>query len=350
MMKNIAFVLTVIFTIGWSQNKTYNEILDSYNISQNFSGVALVASNYEVDFVGSVGMGNRANNTPINTHSKFKIASMSKTFTAILIMKLVQENKINLNNTIGAYYPEYKGIGKDKVTIHNLLTYSSGIKNLAEPLEMQSYQNILTLDEYIDTYCSGELVYTPGEKSEYGNTEYIILHKIIELLYGKSFEKCLKDEILIPLKMKSTGVVRNNKKIKGLVNSYLYNDSIKDFSNESPYYSSMFFGAGCMYSTANDIMILSKALFNNKILNQDITNNMLTIHENLGYTAYSLWGSNGWGTFDEKFYYRTGGILGSNSNWIQTIDKKKTIIILSNNNATNLYQLSEELYLRSLTN
>ncbi len=67
-------------------------------------------------------------------------------------------------------------------------------------------------------------------------------------------------------------------------------------------------------------------------------------------TAYGFWGSNGWGNFKEKFYYRTGGILGSTSNWINTLKTNKTIIVMSNTNATNLYEISEKLYLASLSN
>ena len=99
-----------------------------------------------------------------------------------------------------------------------------------------------------------------------------------------------------------------------------------------------------------DLLKFDQALFNHQILNKETTEIMLTIHPELGYTAYGLWGSNGWGNFNEKFYYRTGGIQGSNANWIHTMINGKTIIVLSNTNATNLYELSEKLYLESLQN
>ncbi len=275
---------------------------------------------------------------------------MTKVFTAILIMKLYEDGKIQLNETIGKYFPTYKGDAKDKVTIHHLLTYSSGIENLADPLEMQSYQSKKTLDEYIDTYCSGKLTSVPGEKSNYSNTEYIILHKIIENVTSKSYEQFLQTVILNPLKMKDTSVLNSGKTIKSLSDSYTYDTAKKTFTDDAPYCIENFFGAGNMYSTVEDMLKLNNAIFGNQILSESTTKKMLEINENLGYTAYGFWGSNGWGNFNEKFYYRTGGILGSTSNWINTLNTNKTIIVMSNTNATNLYEISEKLYLASLNN
>ena len=103
-----------------------------------------------------------------------------------------------------------------------------------------------------------------------------------------------------------------------------------------------------MYSTIEDLLKFDQALFNNEILNEETTAKMLTIYPEYGYTAYGIWGSTGWGNFNETFYYRTGSIQGANANWIHTVDNGKTIIALSNTNATNLYELSEKLYLESL--
>jgi teichoic acid D-alanine hydrolase len=117
---------------------------------------------------------------------------------------------------------------------------------------------------------------------------------------------------------------------------------------ESSYYPEMYFGAGALYSTPYDMLRFDQALFNNELLQKATTERMLTIHPDLGYTAYGLWGAGGWGAFEERFYYRTGGIQGATSNWIHTLDNKKTIIVMSNTDATNLYELSEQLYLSSM--
>lgn len=330
------------------QSSQFSELLNYYNSEKQFNGVVLVATNGEIDFLSSTGIGNRQNGSVLNTKSKFKIASMTKAFTAVLVMKLVEENRINLDVKIGNYLPNYKGEGKDKVTIHQLLTYSSGIENKLDTLGMMPYQTDKTLDEFIEAYCSGELAFTPGEKSAYGNTEYILLQKIIETVTGSSYVSNLAKIILQPLGMQNTQLVKSKEINVGLLPSYTYEDSLGIFVNDAPYYPELYFGAGALYATVEDLLKFDQALFNHKLLNEASTEKLLTIHPELGYTAYGLWGSTGWGNFSEPFYYRTGAILGSNANWIHTMEKGKTIIVLSNTNATNLFELSEKLYLLSI--
>lgn len=344
-------ILLLLFHFGFlfaaAQSASFDSIVNEYHQKKDFNGVVLVATHGKVNYLKAVGMADRENKRKITPQSKFKVASMTKVFTAILIVKLQQDGKIDLDANIGSYIPNYKGEGKDKVTVHQLLTYSSGIENQAGPLGAEPYKNRLTLDQYIDKYCSGKLVEKPGEKSVYGNTEYILLQKIIENVSKKSYDALLDQVILDPLGMKNTGVVNSEKIKKSLVKSYTYSDTKKALQADPPFAIENYFAAGDMYSTAEDVLILNNALFGNKILNEINTNKMLAIHEKLGYTAYGLWGSDGWGTFDEKFYYRTGQIMGAKANWIHTIKTDKTIIVLSNTDTVDLYELSEKLYLKS---
>lgn len=321
---------------GFAQQSGFDRLLDEYAATRNFSGEALVAVDGKIIATRAVGL---------KPDAKFKIASMTKVFTALLIMKLVEEGRLDLKGTIGNYFPAYIGPGRDLVTIHQLLTYSSGIINLLEPQGMKPYQTRLSLDSFIDLYCSGQLVDTPGLRSNYANTEYILLHKIIEQVSGKNYEAYLNQVILKPLRLSNTGVARSGKKIRGLVQAYTYNDSTRTFTRDEDYLPEMYFGAGFLYSTAQDLLTLDDAIFNNRLLKKQTTDQLLAINEDLGYTAYGFWGSTGWGNFQEPFYYRTGGILGASSNWIHAMNSRKTVIVLSNNNATNLYELCEKIYL-----
>ena len=165
--------MTLLFsklTVG--QTNQYAELVNYYNTAKNFNGVVLVATNGQIDYLAGIGVSNRQSGTNMNAKTKFKIASITKTFTAVLILQLYQQGKIDLNANFGKYYPNYKGEAKDKVTIQHLLTYSSGIPNTVKNLWMKPYQVPLTIDEFINTYCSEKLEFTPGEKSNYSNTCY----------------------------------------------------------------------------------------------------------------------------------------------------------------------------------
>ena len=158
MIKNIALLWILFFVnILFSQRQQFSKIIDTYHSEHQFNGSVLVASNGEVDFIKSIGMANREYNIPIHDTSKFRIASITKTFTAVLIMKLIEENKLDLNTTIGTILPNFKGEGKKTITVHNLLTYASGLENKLDKFGMEPYQVKLSLDDFIDKYCSNQL-------------------------------------------------------------------------------------------------------------------------------------------------------------------------------------------------
>ena len=332
---------------AYSQVDRYDEVLQYYNTEKNFNGAVLVATDGHIDYLNAIGISNRQSGTTLHTRSKFKIASITKAFTAVLVLQLYEQGKIDLKTPFGKYYPAYKGEAKNNVTIEQLLTYSSGIPNGAEKFKMKSYQVPMTIDRYIDEYCSGELEAMPGTISNYSNTEYIILHKIIEIITNKSFEHVLMENILNPLKMTNTNMLHSKDSVTGLTNSYTIDDSTKQFFSDEPYLIENYFGAGAMYSTVEDLLKFDAGIFNHILLNKATTALMITPNKKLNDVAVGVWYAGGYGTFNKPFIYRTGGILGSCSNWIHTLEDKKSIIVFNNTNATNLYELSENLYLVS---
>lgn len=348
-MKHIfLFVITLISQLTFAQTNPYAEVVNYYNSEKNFNGAVLVATNGQIDYLTGIGISNRQSGTNMSPKTKFKIASITKTFTAVLILQLYQQGKIDLKANFGKYFPSYKGEAKDKVTIEQLLTYSSGIPNMVENLGIRPYQEPLTLDEFINKYCSGNLVFTPGEKSNYSNTEYTILHKIIENVSQKSFARLLQENILTPLKMENTGLLNSKDIIVGLTSSYTIQDSTKQITSDEPHFIENYFGSAAMYSTVEDLLKFNNAIFDYSLFNEATTALMLKPNTKLdGAALGGLWYSDGYGILNKPFIYRTGGLLGSCSNWIHSIDDKKTIIVFNNTDGTNLYEFSEQLYLVS---
>jgi teichoic acid D-alanine hydrolase len=344
-MKKIAILFCLLYAqTAWGQSKQFDEILNYYNSEQNFNGVALVATNGKIDYLKAVGVANRQTGTAINAQSKFKIASITKAFTAVLILQLYEAGKIDLKATFGTYFPTYKGDAKGKVSIENLLTYSSGIPDDGEKVDMQSYQLPIKLDEYIDKYCSSNVTTAPGTVSSYSNVEYIILTKIIENVTKQPFERVLAEKILKPLKMDNTNMLRSKDIIVGLTSSYNI-DSTKNIYSDDPYYIENFYGSGAMYSTVEDLLKFDHAIFSYQLMNKTTSELMIAPNKKLGNVAFGVWYASGYGTFSKPFIYRTGGISGACSNWIHTIEDGKSIIVFNNTNGTNLYGMSEQLYL-----
>lgn len=170
--------------IIYPQIQNVNKVIDTSIKNDNFNGAILLAKNGKTELLTYTGLADRHYNIKFSDKTKFHIFSLTKTFTAVLIMQLYEKGKINLDAPIATYYPEYKGEAAKKATIRNLLTYSSGRENkdISSPeLIHQAYDNtIWDLDDFINTFLSEKLVDQPGTKFSYNNGDYILLGKIIE--------------------------------------------------------------------------------------------------------------------------------------------------------------------------
>jgi CubicO group peptidase (beta-lactamase class C family) len=354
MKQLIAFVIFGLLTQNaLGQSKDLDNFISSYAKEQNFQGTILIQKNGNKIYDKSFGAANYQFNVPIKNETKFKVASITKSFTAVLILQLYEQGKIDLNQPIKTYLPAYTGEGAEKVTIHHLLTHTSGIENVEknETEKFQKpwfdiYQKPYTTEQILTKFCSGKLVSEVGKKFDYNNGEYIILGKIIENIYNKPYEDVLKQQILAPLKMTNSGLFFESKIIDNIANTYSWNDSLKVLENDRPVYIENWYAAGAMYSTTNDLLKFSNALFGFELLKKKTVELMLTPH--LSEYAYSFWVRE-IKINDKKFKtaQRFGRIRGANAVWFRFFDKDLTIIILSNTNRTNLgsfaYTLSEKL-------
>jgi CubicO group peptidase (beta-lactamase class C family) len=350
-MKTILLILLSLpFNILFAQTNPFEDVVNYYSTEKNFNGVALVATSGKIDYLNGTGIANRQSGTTINSKTKFKIASITKTFTAVLILQLYEQGKLDLKATIGRYLPGYKGEAKDKATIHHLLVYSSGIPNCEGNTGIAVYQSPITTNDFIEKYCSGKLVFEPGTQFSYNNGDYILLGKIIEAITGKTFAQNIKEKILQPLSMENTGMLASKDIITGLAATYNIDDSTGAFFIDDPMYIENYYAAGAMYATAEDLLKFSNGIFGYKLLTKKTVELMLTPNPSLYNVAYGFWVSdNKFGNITTKVANRQGSIWGANTNWLQLINQNKAIIILSNTNATNLMELAEQLVLAATT-
>jgi CubicO group peptidase (beta-lactamase class C family) len=336
-------LLLISFTKGYAQVDGYKKLLQSYHTQKNFSGTVLIATNGKTSFLGSIGMADRLRGKAIGDRSKFKIASVTKTFTAVLILQLVEQGKISLAGTIGAYLPEYTGEASNRVTIEHLITYSSGIPNCDSYEGDKIYAKPISVDSFITKYCSGKPEAEPGSRFSYNNGDYILLGRIIEKVTGRSFEENLTERILKPLKMMHTHLYSGSQPVQDLTMTYSFNDSTKSFVADHPYYLENFFSAGAMYSTAEDLLKFNQGIFDFKLLKKETVERMLTPYPKLDNVGLGFWVADKYGSFESTFVYRPGGIYGATANWIHVTGSGKTVIVLSNTNATNLFEMSQQL-------
>ncbi|WBV58168.1 serine hydrolase [Chryseobacterium daecheongense] len=350
MKKTFTTFLLLAINVAYSQISNVEKVIDSSVKNDNFNGAVLIAQNGRTELLSYKGLSNRHYNISFSDETRFHIFSLTKSFTAVLIMQLYERGKINLDAPIATYLPDYKGEAAKKASVRNLLTYSSGRfnKDISSPeLIHEAYDNtIWNLDDFIKTFLSEKLIDKPGTKFSYNNGDYILLGKIIENIYGKSFEEVLKEQILVPLKMNNTGLLHHNDIIQNIDDGYSETDS-NPFALHTPTntYIDNFYTAGGMYSTPKDLLTFDQAVFNHVLLKKSTVDTMLTPYKELGDTAFSFWVyPKKFGNMTTLFVERQGEGYGHSANWVHLPEKNLTVIILSNTKNINyLNKMRERL-------
>lgn len=187
--------------------KQIDQLLTKYKEYGQFNGSALIAENGKIILKKGYGLANMEWDIPNQPSTKFRLGSISKQFTALLIVKLAEEGKLKLDVPITTYLSDYPKETGDKITIHHLLTHTSGIPNYTSTPNFlrDKSRNPYTPEDFVKTFNKLPLEFTPGEKFRYSNSGYFLLGYIIEKVTGKTYEQYLQEIILTPLKMANTG-------------------------------------------------------------------------------------------------------------------------------------------------
>jgi len=348
----LAFALFMAVNHTFAQYSKADTFIRSFTQKNNFNGTILIEQNSKITYKKSFGFADMAFKTPNTPDTRYKIASITKAFTSVLVLQLVEQGKIDLDKTIITYLPDYKGPAGTKVTVRQLLNMTSGMRNMdnnASSLDavlkngLPQYQLPYTSDQLLTKFCSDSLVKEPGKEFDYNNADFIILGKIIEKVSGKTYEQNLQDKILQPLQMTNSGMLSQDKIINRLANTYFYRDDIKALVSDLPVYMENWYAAGGMYSTADDLLKFSDALFTGKLLKQSTLNQMFT--SGLGEYGLGVWVYLKY-EINHKMYTiikRPGSIMGAQTMLFHILEDGSTIIILSNTGTVSLDNLAAEI-------
>ena len=343
-MKHYLFLvlLLIINSNLFAQTGNLKDFIEKYARQHEFNGTILVQKGSKpLLYHQSFGTAERAFNTPITNQTIYQVCSITKTFTAVLILQLVEKGEINLDKTIIDYLPSYKAEAGTKVSIHQLLNHTSGMKNIdtAKDVNFMRYgigffHTPYTLDEIVNKFCSDPLVNEPGTKFDYNNGEYMILGRILEEIYKLSYEQILNRQILVPLGMGNSGLLSHYKLIKNLATPY-YRSATQSIIPNLPVFVEDFSAAGAMYSCTADLIKFNNALFDYKLIKKETLAKLLT--PGLNEYGYSVWIRGDKGP-DVKYkrMERYGRIMGANAAWFHYLNGNVTVIILSNTNFTDL--------------
>jgi CubicO group peptidase (beta-lactamase class C family) len=302
----MASFLTILFilfsfqaqSIAQDKAKQTNEFVKLWHDTGTFNGTVLVAEKGKIIFKKGYGFANREWNIPHKPDTKFRIGSITKQFTSMLIMQLVEKGKIDLQGKLSDYLPYYRKDIGDKVTVHHLLTHSSGIPSYTRNMGrlQEIHQDPYPVDKFVKEYCSDELEFEPGSKYEYNNSGYFILGAIIETVTGKPYADVLQEKILNPVGMKDTGYDLPVPLIKNRAAGYSVN--FDGVVNAEYLNMSLPYAAGALYSTVEDLYKWDQALYTEKLLSKKMKKEMFKPHIASGGESHYAYG---WGISKRSF-------------------------------------------------
>ncbi|BDF94040.1 serine hydrolase domain-containing protein [Pseudoalteromonas sp. KAN5] len=172
--------------------KEMDTFIEQFHDFKQFNGNVLVAKRGEVIFEKSYGYANFEWNIKNTADTKFRIGSITKQFTAMLILQLAQQNKLQLDAPLATYLPDYRKDIANKITIRQILNHTSGLSNYtrAKTFKSDYSRNPYSVDEFIKLLCSDDLLFEPGTQFSYSNSGYFILGAVIEKSHATSLPRC----------------------------------------------------------------------------------------------------------------------------------------------------------------
>lgn len=328
-----------IFHIGCAQDLdsvALDNFIEVMEAQHKFNGSVAIAKKGDIIYRKSVGFIDFKSKTPVEANSQFRIGSVTKTFTAVLIMKAVEEGKLRLDQTLSDFFPDIPNA--EQITVEMLLRHRSGLMEpSAHPELFKLRYQSLSRDKIIQMLNDSKSEFEPNEKTSYNNTGYILLTFILEDISNKTFAELLKEQITDPLGLKNTYYRENQFVLNNKIKSYRYTKDgyWKELSKTD---ASVTLGAGAMISTASDLVVFIHALFNKKLVSEESFDHMKNLIKRygLGLTNREYSGITGLG--------HAGRIDGHNALVLYFEDSGISYALVSNISNTKTEEVSEGIH------
>jgi len=308
----------VLFTAGYSQTldkAKLDQFFDRLAEKNKAMGSVTLAKDGKVLYSRAIGYSQISDSQkkPSTAATRYRIGSVTKMFTAVMIFQLVENGKLKLSDTLDKFYPQIPNA--NKITIAQMLAHRSGIHNFTKDRDFRSWKmNAKTEDEMLAIIAKGKPVFEPGEKTEYSNSGFVLLGYIVEKVGGKPYREALKERITSKIGLKDTYLGAGKTDV-GKNESFSFN-YIGDWKQEAETDLSIPGGAGAIISTPSDLTRFIQALFDGKLVSQANLAAMKPIKDELG-SGIILYPMEG-----KTFYGHGGEIDGFSSRVIYHPEEK----------------------------
>jgi D-alanyl-D-alanine carboxypeptidase len=311
------------FTAGHAQTldkAKLDQFFDRLAEKNKAMGSLTIAKDGRVLYTRAIGYSqiNGTEKKPLSTANRFRIGSITKMFTAVMILQLVEEGKLKLSDTLDKFFPDIPNARK--ITIAQILAHRSGLPS-SRPTTSKT--NAVTKDQVLAIISRGTPDFEPDTKHSYSNSGFFILGLIVEKLAARSYEEALQERITSRIGLKDTYAATGNIEVnKNETLAYIHFGG--DWKQMTEIHSSILFGGGQIVSTPNDLATFIHALFELKLLSRESLAQMKTMRDGdgLGMTTFTFAG--------KTFYGETGG--GDNRGaWLAYEPEEKLAVAYATN-------------------
>lgn len=298
---------------------------------EGLPGIAmLISRGDEILYEGAFGYADLAHDVPVTPETKFRIGSVSKQFTAAAILKLQEQEKLSVNDSLAKFIPDFpRG---DEVTLHHLLTHTSGLKNYtSKPNFYETVAASADKDDMLEQFKEDGFDSEPGEKFAYCNTGYFLLGYIVEQVSGMSFEEYLRATFFSPLGMDDTGVHEATDLLKHEAVGYSMDG--KTVTKALDWDMSRAGGAGNLYSTVRDLHRWNQAVFNGEVLSDESLAAAHQVYKTSSEGELEMPYGYGWMVDEHRGLKRighSGGLQGFVSHLNRYPEQNVTVVALHN--------------------
>ncbi len=333
-MKKITMLFLLSFYALLGQTKSPNSldaIFDDLEKAEKaMGGISIYEDGKEV-YQKSFGFANIDQKIKSTSTTQYRIGSVTKMYTAAIIIQLIEEGKLQLNTPLQTFFPKLPN--GEKITIKNLLKHQSGLFNITEDDDFTTWMvQPQSRVKMIERMVKNGVIFEPGADTSYCNTNYILLAYIAEDVEDASFYDIVQDRLVEPLKLKLTRI--GTESPKGVQEAVSY-QRIDDQWEVVTDYTDMSApgGAGAIISTPSDVNLFTTALYKGKLMSQTSYQQMTDVSTGMGM------GLGGAPIMDMQGYGMSGQIDGFKSLAIFFPEKKVSITIVSNAYETSLQEI-----------